>query len=345
MLGRPLADRFPEGARAWVTGQMAELAGGGEWSGEFEDWRKDGSRVWIDTRVSRVHAVAGRPVAILGVAHDLSERKRMEAQLRRANVELEERVRERTAELVRSQERALQAERLAAIGQTVTTLAHEGRNALQRAHGCLERLNWRLEGRQEESDLAGRAREALEDLGRLFDDLRAYAAPIRLDLAACDLGEVWRAAWARASYAGRDALLGEEVGATSLECEADVFRLGQVFTNLFANALEACPDPARLTVTCQEALLGGRTALRVGVRDNGPGFPEELRGRAFEPFQTTKPSGTGLGMAITKRIVEAHGGEVPRRKHRRRRGDRHPAQVTSVTGRKICSFDTWNIAV
>ena len=46
------------------------------------------------------------------------------------------------------------------------------------------------------------------------------------------------------------------------------------------------------------------------MRDNGPGFPEEMRRRAFEPFQTTKPTGTGLGMAISRRIVEAHGGEV-----------------------------------
>ena len=96
----------------------------------------------------------------------------------------------------------------------------------------------------------------------------------------------------------------------SLECDADPFRLGQVFTNLFANALEACPDPVRVTVACREAELHGRPALRVSVRDNGPGFPAELRPRAFEPFQTTKPTGTGLGLAITRRLVEAHGGEV-----------------------------------
>src|SRR5581483_8823011 len=108
----------------------------------------------------------------------------------------------------------------------------------------------------------------------------------------------------------RDARIEEEAGRMSLECDADPFRLGQVFTNLFANALEACPDPVRITVAYREAELQGRPALRVSVRDNGPGFPAELWPRAFEPFQTTKPTGTGLGLAITRRIIEAHGGEV-----------------------------------
>ena len=83
-----------------------------------------------------------------------------------------------------------------------------------------------------------------------------------------------------------------------------------MFTNLFANALEACADPVRVTVSCRESVLGGRRALRIAVRDNGPGFSAEQRARAFEPFQTTKPTGTGLGMAITKRLVDAHGGAI-----------------------------------
>ena len=65
-----------------------------------------------------------------------------------------------------------------------------------------------------------------------------------------------------------------------------------------------------MRVACSEASLSGRPALRVSVRDNGPGFPPEHRARLFEPFHTTKPAGTGLGMAICRRIVEAHGGTI-----------------------------------
>ncbi len=209
-------------------------------------------------------------------------------------------------------ERAVQAERLAAIGQAITTLAHEGRNVLQRAQGCLSRLGRRLEGKPAEVDLAGRTQQALEDLRRLFDDIRSYASPVVLDVRACELGDVWRQAWSEVlvRYPGRDARLEEDLGGTILACEADRFRLGQAFANLFANALEACPDPVRVVVVCRGALLGERPALRVTVGDNGPGFNPEQRRHAFEPFRTTKPKGTGLGLAIVKRYVEAHGGTI-----------------------------------
>jgi signal transduction histidine kinase len=80
--------------------------------------------------------------------------------------------------------------------------------------------------------------------------------------------------------------------------------------HLFANALDACPDPARVTVTCRAAAVGDRPGLHVTVRDNGPGFTPDQRARALEPFFTTKATGTGLGLAISRRILEAHGGTL-----------------------------------
>ena len=69
-------------------------------------------------------------------------------------------------------------------------------------------------------------------------------------------------------------------------------------------------NPVRVEVTCSEAVLAGRPGVRVAVRDNGPGLNPEQRRRIFEPFYTTKTKGTGLGMAIAKRIVDAHGGRI-----------------------------------
>src|SRR5262249_41073006 len=86
--------------------------------------------------------------------------------------------------------------------------------------------------------------------------------------------------------------------------------LGQVFLNLFANSLEACSNPVRIALSCREAVLRGRPAWRISVRDNGPGFSDEQRSHLFEPFHTTKPRGTGLGLAICRRIIEAHGGTI-----------------------------------
>jgi PAS domain S-box-containing protein len=82
MIGRHYTDRFPEPTRTWIADEISRRATGEDWVGEFEDWRKDGSRVWIDARVSRIVDVAGRPVGILGVSHDITDRKRAEEDLR-----------------------------------------------------------------------------------------------------------------------------------------------------------------------------------------------------------------------------------------------------------------------
>jgi signal transduction histidine kinase len=86
--------------------------------------------------------------------------------------------------------------------------------------------------------------------------------------------------------------------------------MGQVFRNVLDNALSAQAGPARILIRFEWTDLEGQTALCVAVRDSGPGLSPEQRQRIFEPFFTTKTKGTGLGMAITKRIVEAHGGRI-----------------------------------
>jgi PAS domain S-box-containing protein len=214
--------------------------------------------------------------------------------------------------LVRDVTAQKQAERLAAIGEMVAGLAHESRNALQRSEGCLERLAWRLEGQPDALDLIARIRKAHDDLRRLFNDVRDYARPLRLEWEVCDLAEIWREAWGTLAVRrqGRDAELSEEPCDQDLHCVADPFRLQQVFWNILDNALAASPDPVRITVRCLEITVDGRPALVVAFRDNGPGLSAEQSQRIFDAFYTTKTKGMGLGMAIAKRIVEAHGGEI-----------------------------------
>jgi signal transduction histidine kinase len=84
----------------------------------------------------------------------------------------------------------------------------------------------------------------------------------------------------------------------------------QVFRNLFENSLAACKDPVVIHVQSEQSVLRDAPAIRVCVRDNGPGMSPEQRRRIFEPFYTTKARGTGLGMAIAQRIIEAHQGTI-----------------------------------
>jgi PAS domain S-box-containing protein len=215
-------------------------------------------------------------------------------------------------DLQEAQEQALQQERLATIGQMSIILAHEGRNALQRGSGCLERLHWKLGDHPDALALVDRAQDALRDLAHLFEDVRTYATPVRLESQPCRLDEVWQDAWAQLAPAreGRDARLTIDCPLVDLICEADYPRLTQVFRNLFENALEACPDPVQVTITATETAEHGRSVVRIVVRDNGPGIKAAQRQHLFEPFRTTKLKGTGLGLAICRRIIEAHGGRI-----------------------------------
>src|SRR5579884_956735 len=237
---------------------------------EYQVARPDRPVSWFRSKGEVFRDEQGRILYLAGACVDITKHRAMDEELRRSRDELENRVRERTALLERTQERVLQAERLAAIGQTVTALAHEGRNSLQRAHACLSLLAMRQAARPEELGLTKRAQAALDELARLFDDIRFYAAPVRLAYNPCDLAQVWREGWGGlADQRGqRDARLVEEEAPSSLACQADPLRLRQVFLNLFANSLEACPDPIVVRLSCTEASLAGRPALRVSVHDN-----------------------------------------------------------------------------
>ncbi|TWT81352.1 Sporulation kinase E [Planctomycetes bacterium CA13] len=215
-------------------------------------------------------------------------------------------------ELHESREQLVQAERLAAVGQMISAIAHESRNALQRIQVGTDMLGLELDANSDAHNDLHRINRAKEDLLHLNEDLRSYSAPIQLDLGEKNLAEVWRQAWGLldVSRKERDAELTEETGGLELTCNIDAFRIEQVFRNLMENALAACSVRVQITVSCTESEINGAPAVCVSVRDNGPGLTEEQRSRIFDAFFTTKSKGTGLGMAIAKRIVEAHQGTI-----------------------------------
>jgi signal transduction histidine kinase len=109
---------------------------------------------------------------------------------------------------------------------------------------------------------------------------------------------------------GRNVTLHERCDGCDLRCVIDPFRMEQVFRNILENSLAACSDPVEIGVAYSEATLDGLPALQIAVADNGPGLTPETEARIFEAFYTTRTQGTGLGMAIARRIVEGHGGRI-----------------------------------
>lgn len=181
-----------------------------------------------------------------------------------------------------------------------------------RSQACLEMLELEIGENVEAQNLLRRIQKAQDQLHKLFEEVRGYVAPIQLDRCECQLSEAWREAWESlaSQRRGRKAELRELPHTVDLHCYIDRFRMVQVFRNLLENSLAACQDPAAIEISCTRTQLHGRDAVRVAVRDNGPGLTADQRTRIFEPFFTTKTHGTGLGMPIAKRIVAAHEGDL-----------------------------------
>jgi hypothetical protein len=278
---------IPEWARRDVSAMIAATLSGEPVNAyEAPFLRRDGNQRWFVWNAQRLDDFEGGS-AVLAVGQDFTERRE-------------------------AHERMLRSERLAGIGQMITGIAHESRNALQRIQSCTEMLELETENNEPAQRLVRRLQEAQDNLLRLFDEVRGFAAPIQLERTPNRLDSIWREAWdsLETSRRDRDAKLVEDFGDTDLTVPADRFRMGQVFRNLLENSLAACADPVVIHVTCRDAHLDGWPAVEIRVRDNGPGLTPSARHSVFEPFFTTKTKGTGLGMAIASRIVEAHGGKI-----------------------------------
>ncbi len=210
-----------------------------------------------------------------------------------------------TAERQRA-EAADRAARGEALSRMAAAAAHDIRNPLGVIRGTvelmLERSAASLTARDEE-DLRDVLSE-VDRLSRLTQDLLDLSPDRPLARARVELAELLEDS-ARAAEAQFPGVRVRREVAALPPIAGDAGRLRQVFGNLLTNAAQASPG-SEIALTAS-ARAG---AVRVLVRDQGPGVPAEIRARLFEPFVTSKASGTGLGLAICKRLIEKHGGSV-----------------------------------
>ncbi len=208
-----------------------------------------------------------------------------------------------TAALKEHQGRLVESEKLAGIGRLAAGVAHEINNPLGVILGYAKLLGKKSDGAMSE-DLAVIEEETLrakEIVNGLLDLSRPMPAGAeRVDLRALSDEVVSRLREARILDGVRVAVEGRASAPGHAE------KLRQVLVNLMRNAAEAAGAGGSVAVAVGER--GG--SAEVAVEDSGPGIPEDRRARLFEPFFTTKPRGTGLGLAVSRAIARAHGGDL-----------------------------------
>lgn len=201
-------------------------------------------------------------------------------------------------------------DQLAALGQLAAGLAHELRNPLTAIRTLVEVAR----SRGADAQLDGRDLEVVEEeITRLDSTLQSfldYARPPKLERRPIDIREVVQRtvqlANARADV--QSIVIDVAVPDEPVIVSADAEQLRQVLLNLLLNALDALKTGGRIEVRASTDAATNQVVLRVS--DNGPGIPESIRKTVFDPFISSKPSGTGLGLTICRRIVESHGGTI-----------------------------------
>ena len=213
-------------------------------------------------------------------------------------------------EQVATQQRLIQREKLASLGEMAAGVAHEIRNPLGGIKMATTLLSSGVDDRRISQEMAQSVLSGIAEIEAIVADLLDYARDTRLDLQEYALARIL--APVVEGYAAEAQTRGVAFVARGLDLDlvaaVDGQRLRQVFANVVKNALEA--TERRPGGRVEVSLLGRAGAAVVEVADNGTGMEPEHREKIFLPFYTTKPTGTGLGMAIVKKIMDLHGGEV-----------------------------------
>jgi two-component system, LuxR family, sensor kinase FixL len=276
-----------------------DLLGGGEYHAEYRVVNR------IDGHVRQVEAngkvlfESGHAVRLIGTVKDISEQKR-----------LEDEVQERRAEMEVLAKQQVAAQTAAAIAhelnQPLVAISAYSEAALRMLRGGVKnphKLAHALEGAMEQSHRAGRT---LQELLDFLHKGEAISEPVDLNLAVHEAIAIA----AKGGYGGFTPVTELEAGLPPVL--ANRLQLQKILVNLLHNGVEAMRSAgvpaAAITITVRTA--AERDLAQVTVQDSGPGLDAETVHRIFEPFFTTKPTGIGLGLAISRALVEAHGGQL-----------------------------------
>lgn len=215
-------------------------------------------------------------------------------------------------ELLEIQQQLIQSEKMAAVGELVTSVVHEMRNPLSSV-----KLNLQIIGRTlEKKDLLAEhyqiAIDQVSQLEKMFTDLLNYSKPFNLQKGLVSIDRLVDESLLQLQslISCRATTISRKLGDNLPPLWADADKMRQVLVNVVKNAIEATGQEGSIEITGHVKNHNGKNLITIAVTDNGTGISSQDLKRIFQPFFTTKKKGTGLGLPIVKKIMEAHGYKI-----------------------------------
>lgn len=304
---------------------------------ELEAVRKGGAEFKIELSLSSIKTRDGWHA--VGIIRDITQRKQAEEEIRRLNEDLERKVEKRTKQLLDAQEELVSNEKLSVLGQLSGRVGHELRNPL----GIISNAVYFLKTVQPDADAIvgeylGIIKNEVENAERIISDLLDFARTKTSQAIPCRARELVEQGLRKCGIPGT-VLLSIEVPETLPLVRVDPLQMGQVFQNLIMNAVQAMPEGGALRIAARRApraednvqrlknsgseprttRLGSSKSLNAGhdsdlieisVADTGAGISAENMKKLFQPLFTTKAKGIGLGLVVSRKLVELNGGKI-----------------------------------
>jgi PAS domain S-box-containing protein len=272
---------------------------------EKEYFRKDGSVFPISIRVWLIRDEKWRPAGMWGIVRDITRSKQLENELKRYSEHLERLVEERTKKLK-------DAERLATIGETAAMVGHDIRNPLQTVQGAvyiameeIKSLQSRTQEISNVEEMLKTIREETKYVDKIVSDLQDFARTQVPELEKTDVQRLINSILAE-NPPPQNVGVSLAIEQDCCNITVDSTMMKRILTNLITNALQAMQAGGQLTI----AVSRKQDEIHISVQDTGQGISDENKARIFQPLFSTKAKGQGLGLAVVKRLVEAHNGII-----------------------------------
>ena len=273
---------------------------------DYEFIRKDGSEINASIVASQITDDQGIYCGTLALVADVTLRKEMEKKLEKYSKNLEEIVKQKTSQLADAQAQIIKSERLTAIGELAGMIGHDLRNPL----AGIKNASYYLK-KKETQGLSTQSKEMLEIINRcvensnkIINDLLDYSREIRLERKETSIYNLLTQVLAMVQIPKKVMVVKQVTDPSELKVDPD--KLERVFVNLVKNAIDAMPDGGSISIIGKEE----NNHMELSFSDTGMGIPDEFLPKLFTPLSTTKAQGMGFGLAICKRIIEAHGGTI-----------------------------------